>query len=390
MAMQKTKLRNRISLILALNLVTIFLTAAPGCAQAQTAGGACRDIFALTPPVATRPLGQIPVLRLMTYNVENLFLHVGKFLRVEGNRFVNKKGPTDKPEDELRGVAKAITDSNPDVIVMQEIEGLEALEIFTQRFLDDRYRPVLLHGNDERGIEIGFLVKKDLPLNIVAESHRDITWKDPTDNDAEAPVFSRDLPVLLIYPGDQAVGPQTKPMFILAGNHSKSKRDRPGDPESNILRAAQFRATRGIIDTYLQRFGADLPIFLAGDFNTDVRVARDVQPIADRLEDVFDLTHAADADRVTHTFFPNGRPAVRSQLDAVMVSPSLATSIIKASVYRYKDENGVARPIPSSIGERNMNPSDHFPVVVDISTRLIFSQAKAAEAQSLMPKASGQ
>jgi endonuclease/exonuclease/phosphatase family metal-dependent hydrolase len=392
--------RNRIGLRLAAGLLTIFLTGAPSWAQnsIQNLGqrptrtlilpGSCQTLF--TPARASgtfakRSLEQINSLRFMTYNVKNLFTHVGEFNRVGPNAFKKTKDAEEKPLVELHGISRAINESNPDILVMQEVEGLAALQDFSSRFLGNQYRAMLIEGNDPRGIDIGFLVKRDLPFHIKMESYRHMLWKDPADNYQPEPVFSRDLPALLIYRLGETDLQRARPLMVILGNHAKSKRDRPGDPESNLLRSTQYHRARMIIESYFERFGPNLPLIMAGDFNTDVQNSFEVKPVTDRLTDVLDLRGVSTMDRITHTFHPQGRPAERRQIDAILVSPELKDSVTTALVYRYKNAAGVQKPIPATYSDREQNPSDHFPIVVEIKTDSIFT----GQVTQPLPAASG-
>jgi endonuclease/exonuclease/phosphatase family metal-dependent hydrolase len=130
-----------------------------------------------------------------------------------------------------------------------------------------------------------------------------------------------------------------------------------------------------IVDGYQKLYGKDVPIVVGGDFNVDVRTAPEVQPIRDRLRDPFDLKGVSGDERVTHTYHASKSPAAYTQLDALFVTPSLAGDVIDIEAYRYKDLNGKAKPLPNTYQERSRNPSDHFPIVVTLSTEDIFPEA---------------
>jgi len=380
--------------VLAAFLVIQLLMIAPVQANGP-AGPSCSGILLDSAPAinqsklrpqisVTRNSNEIPSLRLMTYNVENLFMHVGEFDRVGPNQLEQIHPEQVKSEKNLLGVAHAIKESNPDILVLQEVEGLETLIEFNNKYLKGQYHPILLRGNDFRGIEIAFLVKKDLPLKVVAESHKDLQWQDPAEGNKTVPVFTRDLPALIFYRKNTDPA-RSSPLFVLLGNHGKSKRDRPGDPGSNYQRTEQYHQTSQVISDYLQRFGPNTPILLAGDFNTDVQSSPEVSMLRNQLQDVFDTTRSSQENRITHTYHPRQGDTVRAQLDAVMVTPGFSGSILQAVTYRYKDADGQALPIPQNHQERSENPSDHFPIVVDFSTVQIFPEAHLDS----LPRAAG-
>ncbi|MEK7357950.1 MAG: hypothetical protein AAB250_15985, partial [Bdellovibrionota bacterium] len=132
-------------------------------------------------PSLARPLETVRELRILQYNVENLFMRVGKFERLSADEFRRITGAEPKTPEALEGVARVMKDLDADIITMQELEGIDSLALFNKQYLNGKYRSLLIEGNDERGIDVGFLIKKDLPLQIVMESHKEMTWIDPID-----------------------------------------------------------------------------------------------------------------------------------------------------------------------------------------------------------------
>ena len=317
--------------------------------------------------VPVRTLESIARLKVGSYNVENLFEQVGSHVPDPANPGKLKKISDAKPKPEwaLRAEGKLILENDLDILTLAEVEDIKALEDFNTRFLEGKYRTFLIEGNDERGIDVAFLVKKDLPFEIEQRSHKGETWNDPTLPGAPRTLFSRDLTALVVRaPGKSA------PLFVLFGTHYKSKRDRPGDPESNIERAAQVQRTAEIMERYRAEFGADVKMMLAGDFNGSVAEEAAYKPLyaAAGLTDSFDAapTSTSAHDRITHTFHPRGGPAHYAQMDAVLVSKSLKGAVQSAKVYRYKNADGTERPLPTTYEEREINPSDHFPLIVTL------------------------
>lgn len=332
---------------------------------AASVGEAADPVSGAATPV--RSLESIKQLKVGSYNVENLFEQVGSHIPDPENPGKLKKVSDAKPKPEwaMREEGKIILEQDLDVVTLAEVEDVQALEDFNQRFLGGKYRTFLIEGNDERGIDVAFLVKKDLPFQIEQRSHKDETWQDPALGGATRTLFSRDLTSLVV----RAPG-KTQPLFVLFGTHYKSKRDRPGDPESNIERAAQVRRTAEIMDRYRKEFGADVPMMLAGDYNGSVNEEAAYKPLyaAAGLTDSFDAapTPSTPEERITHTFHPRGGPAHYAQMDAVLVSKSLKGAVQSAVVYRYKNPDGTVRAIPKTYEERELNPSDHFPLIVTL------------------------
>ncbi len=329
--------------------------------------------------VAVRALQAIKQLKVGSYNVLNLFEKVGKHVPDPDNPGKLKKISDAQPKAErsLREQGKIILENDLDIVTLAEVENIAALRDFNDNYLDGKYQVFLIEGNDERGIDVAFLVKKDLPFLIEQRSHKEETWVDPVFGGGPTKLFSRDLTSLIV----RAPG-QLEPLFVLFGTHYKSKRDRDGrDPESNILRGAQVQRSAEIIARYRAEFGATVPIMLAGDFNGEVGKASEFRPLfeAAGLVDSFDATPnpPSEKDRITHTYHPRDGAAHYGQMDAVLVSKGLRSSVKKAEAYRYKNADGTVRPIPATYEERSKNPSDHFPVIVTLDFTPILALSAA-------------
>ena len=365
------------SLSLKVGVLCLALLVALGPAAAQGAAGVCRHHARDPQPLAAmrleapRPVSSLRKAILMTYNMKNVFMSVGKY-EVEAIEGGDKAAPTlkrvkksegkFKSPEEVRGVQDVLLDVRPDFVVVQEVESLVSLKAL----VGNRYKAFLLEGNDSRGIDIGFLVRADIKADVEIRTHKSRTWFDPVQQ-RQVPVFSRDLPVLILR--DHAGG---KPVLILVGNHGKSKRDRPNDPESRKLRTAQYEEAAEIVKELEKEFGSDVPLALAGDFNTDVVSAPEMNPLRRILKSAFDrarLRVTPEGKRITHSYFPfEGQPKY-TQMDDILVNGSLADRIIKTLVYRYRFGDGSERPLPRSYREREKLPSDHYPVwtLLDLS-----------------------
>jgi endonuclease/exonuclease/phosphatase family metal-dependent hydrolase len=301
-----------------------------------------------------------------TYNVLNLKESVGDYEPnpKTGKRTKNKSGGN-KPQHSIDGIAESIKEISPDVLFMQEVEGEDSLINFSERELQNQWRPLTLHGNDGRGIQIGVLVKADLPLKMTYESHRDEPFSSENHPDMDK-VFSRDFPVLI------AKSPKGgDPLFILGGVHGKSKRtDSEADPESQEIRTAQAKRMVQIIQ-YYQAKHPKTPFMILGDFNAEVQSEPEYEPLREfDLKDALDLTPNAfppgSTERVTHTFHPREGSRKASQLDSILLAPPHQDLVLKAGVYRYKSESGSVKPIPQTYEERKQNPSDHYPLWAEI------------------------
>lgn len=316
-----------------------------------------------------RVLDEDSEIKIGTFNVLNLEFSPGKYIYdMQKKEKVFTPGFISKDQEQVKGVAKAILDEDMDIIVLQEVEGMQPLARFNQKFLGDKYEVFLQSGNDPRGIEIGFLVKKDLPFKIQMHGHAWKQWSHPIFK-KNVQVFSRDLPALHIR--HKSASMTEKPDFIIAGTHYKSQRSYRGDKRSAMFRAKQVEETRAILEDYDKNYPG-VPILLGGDFNADIHRSPEFKALLedDFMQDSFDLSRnkLAPKERVTQTFHPRKGAAQQSQLDAILVNRSASSAVVEAKVYRYKDEHGREKPLPKTYDERELNPSDHFPVVLRVKT----------------------
>lgn len=347
-------------LFLLLTCLTIFGSPATVLAQQQ-----CKTVLGIQSAQTTRTFESIKELKVMTFNVENLYWSKGKFDWVSSSamRPRQDRPPQPKKEVDIEKIRNIIKDENPDIAILTEVESLEALQHLTEKNLEGLYRPFLIEGNDPRGINIGFIVKADLPFLVEHQTHKDLTWYDPIDKQ-EAKVFSRDLPALLLRKNSLS-----NPFLIILGNHAKSKRNRPGDYQSDIWRWEQYKAAAKIVEDYKKKYPG-VPVMLGGDFNTDVNTAPEVKPLLAVLQSGFLVAQTATPvqDRITHTYHPHDGPSEYKQMDDIKISAELAKQVIEARVVRYKDPNGAILPFAKNFGQRELQPSDHFPVIIRIST----------------------
>jgi endonuclease/exonuclease/phosphatase family metal-dependent hydrolase len=343
--------------------------------SAQSCTAAIRHVLddvALSSQVPKRSLEELPELRMGTFNTYNLMQ--------------SADGAYQKGHNKRLGIAAPILENDLDIVVLQEVENLRSLEDFVAQYLHRRYDVLLSQGNDSRGIQVAYLVKRDLPFRITFDSHAD-TRAVYTVTGEETKIFSRDVPSLRIWAHSQNAD-NDDPLIVIYGTHFKSKRSKPGDPESRVLRRTQVEASVEIIRRDKNAHPSSL-MMIAGDFNGDVRVEAEFAPLREILRDAFDTLAEAlsDADRVTHTFHPQNGPTSYSQIDAFFVSPEKSDYVSGAFVHRYKDEAGNIKPLPSSWHERNTNPSDHFPVILKLNFRRLLEERGIPRTSSELPTA---
>lgn len=260
-----------------------------------------------------------------------------------------------KPLEKQNGVIETIKKANPDILVVQEVGGMVSLESLNQR-LGGQYRSILIPsrasnpGKPVNQINIGFLVKSDLPFDIEVQSFRNISMAD-----GDGPLFSRDLPVIVLKEAGK-----DKPLMAVFGTHFKAM----GDKASIALRKEQMQMASKLIDLYSQR-NPSLPVFLVGDYNFDVRLGSEFATLGSSgLKDVFDLAPAEKTlpkdKRVTQFFFKNKTPTF-GQLDAISGNKAVADlNLVKSAEVRpLMNTSGEIVPVPQTKLEARELSSDH-------------------------------
>lgn len=181
-------------------------------------------------------------LTLATYNVKNLF---------DGVDENSEKNTTAKPEAELVALAQQLKDSPAQLVTLQEVENVDVLQGFLDRYLPGQYSDVVLvEGKDPRGIDVAVLSK--IPLDRVT-SHQDVTF--PIGKANRTTRFSRD--VLRV---DFQAGGQPWSVYT---THFKS---RMGGPPADRHREAEAEALRGILAEEMAPFPGKNFVVM-GDFN---------------------------------------------------------------------------------------------------------------------------
>lgn len=334
----------------------------------------CEEVF-VQPAIEARPRFRVPIqpsqvrsledvrsIKLATYNLQDA--HLGpEVLGREGFPARNRSGKAYKKLRAVLGVAQTLAAMQADIIVLQEVSSQSVLRFLSDHALKGEYHALLVPANDHRGFEIGFLIRRDLPFQVHYESHQDMSM---LTRDGFEPVFSRDAPALEFRPIGQSEN--VTPSFVLVGVHQKSMRPAPGDPDGSIHRRGQVDATLKILADYDRRYRRPVRSIVAGDFNADLRKARELTPLFSRLRDVFDLAPDGPAkeNRATQFYFARGSFPDFHQFDGILVSPGLQRGILHAEVFPYMNDLGEVEANPQSFRERRALPSDHRPVVAEI------------------------
>jgi endonuclease/exonuclease/phosphatase family metal-dependent hydrolase len=333
-------------------------------------------------------------LRLVEFNVENLFILLDHYepgrdpelstMSEEMWRRLSSSTIPNKPLVQVKRLAAAIRDLDPDILMLCEVGGRESLFNFSRYFLNDAYAVHLIEGNSDRGIDLGYLVRRSLPFtyDLLSHKHRSIDFLYPHERLSQesgyghlrsahktSHRFSRDVLELRIFDDESGV-----PAMIVLLVHLKSQLDRDRiDPGGRDRRRAELEKLVKIHREIVDEFQGRVPVLLSGDFNG---VASLPTPDSEfealyrdtTLRDCLELAQVANDDRFTHQQLYNNRPGSHKQLDYIFTPPELAPRVNRSEtwVYRYKDELGMTMIVPRNLNEKRLLPSDHFPVVLTL------------------------
>ena len=304
-------------------------------------------------------------MKLCLFNVENFFL----FGTPNGDGFK-------KPVDKIEWIARTIKEINADITMMCEVGGLESLDLFNTKYLNSEYETKLLKGNSNRGIEMGYLIKKDFQFQTLHLGHADESIefnydfeimenkKLPANEHHRAHKFSRDISELRILKED-------KVQMILLLVHLKSKWDRDGvDFNGKERRKAELKALVKTYNRLRAEFNFQVPIVVSGDLNGIAQKGLhepefdDLYSYTD-LEDVLEVIQEPYERRLTFFYFGKENIREACQLDYILLPPELHSLIKKedSGIYLFRDSHDVALSYPKENYQRYALPSDHYPIV---------------------------
>lgn len=331
--------------------------------------------------------------RFVGFNAENLFLYFdeppSKEVRLLNEvewRQLSRSTVENKPLKQALEIARSIEELNPDILMLCEVGGRESLSNFSRYFLRDRYVPHLIEGNSDRGIDLGFLVKRDLPFkyDMISHKNRKLNFLYPHEKQSvesgythirsgrvKGHRFSRDVVELRCF-GESDEVPELIVMLV----HLKSPLDRDRiDPGGRDRRRAEQEMLVKIYQEVRAEFGNEnVPIMVTGDFNGSIYgLQPDEEFDALRETDLrccLEVAGVPEDERFTWIHVHNRRPNFTKQLDYILLSPELVPRVAKEEtwVYRFRDETGFYRLIPRNQNEKRLLPSDHYPVVLTLNS----------------------
>ncbi len=320
--------------------------------------------------------------RIAQLNAENLFLFLDEpterdWRKVSEKEWqkLSKASVPNKSLIKTLWLADSLLAIDADIVFLSEVGGEESIRNFATHFLKGAYTPHLIEGNSDRGIDIGYLVKKDFPYKVELKSYKNYPLKFNYPHEDEATrrthYFSRDCAELRVFKDGS-----TEPALVCLSVHLKSKLDPEGiDPEGKDRRTAELNALVEIYREIRSRPNPP-PVIVAGDFNGCARRANLAPEFAalttTDLESMQDILERDGQEAATQLQFNRSAQIQWLQIDYIFMSPEVKANLIPngCEVFRYRSELNVALPLPTTLDQRLHLPSDHYPVVATFTNFL--------------------
>lgn len=321
-------------------------------------------------------------LKLGLFNAENLFLlfdqplppHYQKLAEPQWQKLSNSVYEN-KPLNKCLEIAQLIKESDPDIMMLCEVGGIESLKNFNELFLDANYSVALIEGNSDRHIDVGFLIKKntDYYFDLISNKNRPLNFLYPHESTSvktgypikgTTQFFSRDCAELRLFKTHR-----DQPFLIILLTHLKSRLDPERiDPGGVERRTAELRTALDLFKE-VQGEHPTVPVIFAGDMNgfagTPETDAEFVSIYTETdLQDVLELASVTLEKRSTFFQIKSGSRVDGKQIDYCFLPQSLKPHLRSESayVYRYKDEFGFSLDTPRTLEHKNRLPSDHYPI----------------------------
>ncbi len=303
--------------------------------------------------------------KIMVLNAQDLFLFLDKYQGINPLELNEIKWQlsssslvANKSKEKCLQLAQCIKESEADIIMLTEVGGLESLQNFSQFVLKDQYIALSLPSNSDRGIDLGYLVKKSFLFEFKLHSYIHFPLPDPSKK------FSRDVLRLDLFKDG-------KLKFILLLVHIKSKLDlKKSDFEGRSQRSLEIKA---LINIYKELLHYNVPVLIGGDFNGiagESETEEEFLPIYQEtdLKDVAFLANIPTQERFSYIYFSRTGQRVQQQIDYLFISDKHRHLIEPTECYfpRYKNLEGGPLVLPKKAEFRHLLPSDHFPFLATI------------------------
>lgn len=304
------------------------------------------------------------MVKIATFNCENLFFRYNfkesKKATKEEGFLINQLAFDFLDPEEKTITGAAIDEVNADIIALEEIESLNVLDKFDDKFVEktDYEYKVLIDGHDPRQIDVAVMSKYPI---VSVRTHRNehstlpkVTW-----------LFSRDcLEVEIDVDG--------KPLFLYV-NHFKSmldmkaKSSAEGRANTRPHREEQVKRVKEIIDERWKDKNYQGNFVVLGDFNDYPGEGTALDDLLKHPGLVNVVGRLPPEEQWTHFY---AKEKDYKQLDYILLSKSLAEkntgqpSIMRKGLAKKAEK--YKGPWLDNVGETKPVASDHAAVYMDI------------------------
>jgi len=238
-------------------------------------------------------------LRVMTWNVENLFDEMDDPETMDD---VPTAGAVQRKLDDIAEVVRAV---NPDFLALQEVENIGILDRLADELDGLGYvHTGLVDSTDPRGIDVAFISRVPLAEYPTTTSH--IGERFPEADGTGTVDFTRDALEVFLDVEGKTVG------IVIV--HFLSRRNNDADKE--LVRQSEALQTMRIAQARMD--GGMDRVLVMGDMNDRPDSPTVTNVLSGSLTNV--TQRVANDDRWTYVF-----DGVRQQLDYIMASPAMNT-----------------------------------------------------------------
>jgi len=241
---------------------------------------------------------------------------------------------------------------DPDILLLIEVGGSESLNNFNKYFLDDAYEVFTSASNSDRGIDLGFMVKKEIASFFEFSAYVDNLLSNQKK-------FSRGVFELKLKKEEEI-----KMIFLLT--HLKSKLNlKKLDFEGRGQRQAETMELAKIYQSLKMKY-PNAPVFICGDLNGIYQKEAQEEeylPLSNlNLIDALEFKKAPIEERVSYIYFDKGGNKRPMQLDYVLASTQDFTRLLPQSteIINFEFEKKYYLT-PNSLPQKEKLPSDHYP-----------------------------
>lgn len=295
-------------------------------------------------------------MKFLLWNLENFFLI---------NHIKSSYNQPLKPQKKVTEIISLLDDIAADVMFFCEMGGQDSLASLAKT-LKGEFQYFYTEGNSDRGIGLGFLVRKNFS-KVKFHRHADQPLPAISLEDKKSPrKFSRDVAELWLCDDNM------KPQLIIWGVHLKSGQDRSGGDFRGIRqRSAEVRGLVALMKSRQISY-PDIPQWVAGDFNGKAygpHKDQEFEHFAAQMPQHHDLLERLDTPvdqrwSFATAFSNDGVKGIPAQLDYLFVPDQTPTPQASDSgLIQLWQRLGINAGWAHGPAQRELWPSDHLPIL---------------------------